>query len=277
MKVIYVDDEKLAIENFSLTVKDFAEINSLHIFQKSKDVIEWVKNNQVDVAFLDIEMPIINGIDLAKKLNEIDKNIRIFFVTAFTQYALDAFGVKALGYIMKPYDEEEIRDALKMAARVRPYRKKRIVIETIPDFSIKIDDVILNINRPKVEELLALLVDRGDSGITAKEASVCLWEGDDDGEKDNSRFRVTMKRLMDILKEAGIEYIVEKEGRKKYIRKDLVECDLYRILEEDKSEIDKYTGEYMKRYSWAECRNGQLTNICMKTSVYNVSAKKPLL
>ena len=122
----------------------------------------------------------------------------------------------------------------------------------------------MNIRRPKVEELLALLVDRGDAGITSKEASLCLWEENDGEEKSNSRFRVTMKRLMDILKDVGIEDIIFTEGRKKYIKKELIECDLYQILEEDESKISKYNGEYLKNYSWAEYRNGQLTKLSKK-------------
>ena len=261
MKIIYIDGGKLDCEKFALTAKGITEIKSLHIFRSGKDAVEWIKENAVDAVFLDIELPEINGIDLAKMLYEIDRNIRIFFVTASAQYALEAFEVRALGYIRKPYEEQEIRDALELAARIRPYRKKRIEIETIPDFVIKIDGEVLNIKRPKAEELLALLVDRGDVGLTSKEASVYLWEENDSDEKDNSRFRVTMKRLMDILKEAGIEDIIFTGGRKKYIRKERVTCDLYQILEEDESKINKYNGEYMKRYSWAEYRNGQLTKL----------------
>ena len=261
MKVLYIDGEKSACEKFALIANGMTEIESLHILQSGKDAIEWIKENSVDVVFSDIEIPEINGIDLAKMLYEIDRNIRVFFVTASTQYALQAFEVKAFGYLRKPYNEQEILDALELARRIRPYFKKRIEIQTMPDFVIKVDDKVLNISRPKAEELLALLVDRGDVGLTSKEASVYLWEDNDSEEKENSRFRVTMKRLMDILKKAGIEDIIVTEGRKKYIRKELVICDLYQILEDEESKISKYNGEYMKRYSWAEYRNGQLTKL----------------
>lgn len=56
MNVIYVDDEKPALDNFCMTVKNFPEIKSLHLFQEAEEALDWVKNNPVDVAFLDMEM-----------------------------------------------------------------------------------------------------------------------------------------------------------------------------------------------------------------------------
>lgn len=134
MRVICVDDEELILKNFEMKVKDFSEITSLHLFLDGKSALEWVENNPVDTAFLDMEMSGMNGIELAKKLKQIDENIRIIFVTAFEQYVLDAFGVDALGYVLKPYTKEEIYNELKKAQRMRPIAKKKVEIKTIPRF-----------------------------------------------------------------------------------------------------------------------------------------------
>ena len=80
MHVIYVDDERPAIENFRFTVAKIQEISSLNMFQDGEEALEYVKNNTIDVAFLDMEMPGIHGLDLAKRLKKIDENIRIVFV-----------------------------------------------------------------------------------------------------------------------------------------------------------------------------------------------------
>lgn len=68
MNVIYVDDEKPAIDNFRLTTAHFPEIKSLHTFQRGEDALTFAEVNSVDVAFLDIEMPGLHGIGLAKAL-----------------------------------------------------------------------------------------------------------------------------------------------------------------------------------------------------------------
>lgn len=203
-------------------------------------------------------MPVMNGIELAKRLKEIDRNIRIVFVTAFDQYALQAFGVEAIGYLLKPYSREDVESELEKASYVRPRPKKKVEIRTMPDLLITVDGNPLQIGHTKQEELLALLVDRGEVGITGGDAIACLWS---DRTSSDSSYRVTMLRLRDKLKEAGIEYIIGTKGKTKFIRTDQVECDLYQMLAGDAKVIAEYSGAYLRRYSWAEERNAQLGEI----------------
>lgn len=261
MHVIYVDDEKPALDNFRLTVADFTEIDSLELFQNGDDAVEWIKKHVADVAFLDMEMPGGNGITLAKRLKAVNENLRVVFVTAYSQFALDAFGVDAIGYILKPYTKQEVHKELRKAAMVRPLPSKRVVIDTMPNFVVSVDGNVLTLGRTKPEELLALLVDRAEAGVTVGEAIACLWPDRTNDDNTQSLYRVTFKRLMDALKEAGIDNIIVSEGRKKYIRMDQVECDLYRILSGDADAVKRYTGEYLREYSWAEVRNAQLNSL----------------
>lgn len=261
MNVIYVDDEKPALDNFQWTVKDFTEIGSLKLFQRGEEALEWAREYPVDTAFLDMEMQGLHGLELAKALKELDRNIRIVFVTAFGQYALDAFGVDAVGYILKPYSRQEVYKELEKAARVRPFWSKKVVIQTIPNFAVSVDGEVLTLGRAKTEELLALLVDRGSAGVTSGEAIACLWPDRADNEATQSLYRMTFKRLLDALKDVGIEFIIHSAGRKKRILTDRVECDLYRILDGDTGAIQYYGGGYLSEYSWAEERNAQLNSI----------------
>ncbi|MDD6655683.1 MAG: response regulator [Lachnospiraceae bacterium] len=261
MNVICVDDEKPALDNFRLTVQDFPEIKNLRLFQDGKEAIKWSKENRIDIAFLDMEMASMHGLELAKKLKETDQNIRIIFMTAFEQYALQAFGVDAIGYILKPYTKQEVHKELEKAARYRPLPDKRIKIQTIPNFVVTIDGNRLSLGRTKPEELFALLVDRGDYGVTAGDAISCLWQERVNDENTHSLYRVTLKRLMDALKEAGIDDIIVSEGRKKILLTEKVDCDLYRMLAGEEEVIQSYGGEYMREYSWAETRTAQLDSI----------------
>lgn len=258
MRIIYVDDESTLLENFRLTAEGLSMVDSLNLFRKSEDALKWAEENPVDVAFLDIEMPIINGIELAKRLKQSDRNIRIVFVTAYEQYALQAFGVDAIGYLLKPYTGEEVERELAKASRIRPIPLQKIEIDTMPDLLIRIDGNPIQISHTKQEELLALLIDRGEVGITGGEAIACLWP--DKAASDNL-YWVTMSRLRDKLKEIGIDHIIGTEGNKKFIRTDQVECDLYRMLSGDTEAIAKYSGAYLRRFSWAEERNAQLDRI----------------
>lgn len=125
MNVIYVDDEMPALDNFRMTVKDFPLVKSLKVFLRGEEAIRWASENPVDVAFLDMEMHGMNGLEAAKELKKINRDTRLVFVTAYEQYALQAFGVDAIGYILKPYSRKEVRKELEKAACFRPFPKKR--------------------------------------------------------------------------------------------------------------------------------------------------------
>lgn len=261
MNVICVDDEKPILENFKSKVKDIPENIHLELFQSPKAALEWVELHPTDVAFVDMEMPQMNGIELATELKKLDRDIRIIFVTAYEQYALDAFRVDALGYLLKPYTKEEIRHELEKASLMRSKPKKSVKIQTIPDFVISVDGTPIHFDRKKPEELLALLVDRAEAGITAGEAIACLWpERMSDG-STQTLYRVTFHRMLETLKEAGAEHIIGSEGRKRYLQTDQVDCDLYRLLAGNVKDLASYCGEYMKEYSWAESRNAQLSSL----------------
>ena len=261
MRVICVDDEPPILENFKNRVSNFTQIKSLHLFADAIEALEWVKKNSVDVAFLDIEMGGINGVDLARRMKEIDRDIRIFFVTAYEQYALEAFKADALGYILKPYSKQDLQEAFEKASLMKSRKQNKVVIQTIPNFSVSVDGKSLHIKRAKVEELFALIVDRAEAGVTARDAIDCLWPERLVDENTMALYRVTFHRLLECLKEVGIDYIIENEFRKKYIYMEEVDCDLYRILSGDRASIRNYAGEYLKEYSWAESRNAQLDSL----------------
>ncbi|MGI6336661.1 MAG: response regulator [Eubacteriales bacterium] len=257
MRVIYVDDELPARDNFRLTVSRIQEIKHLHLFEKGEEALEYAKTNAVDAAFLDMEMPGLHGLALAVKLHEINKSIRVIFVTAFSQYAMEAWKVNARGYVLKPYTEEDIRNELEKCL-FQPLPTRRIVVQTIPTLAITVEGDPVHISGEKAREMFALLVDRADSGITAREGISYLWPDRLYDSNTQALFRMTYKRLADTLDAAGIGHIIASSDNRRYIRVEEVDCDLYRILSGDQQVAVKYDGQYLQEYSWAEDRNGQL-------------------
>lgn len=257
MHIIYVDDEMPAIQNFKLTVANFSEIKELHTFQSGEDALEFAKTNTVDAAFLDMEMPGIHGLELARALKAHDSEIRVVFVTAYGQYALNAFGVDATGYLLKPYTAGDIRKELAKCA-YKHLPSHRMVVQTIPRLSITMDGTPLQISGGKPRELLALLIDRGEHGLSMGEAIACLWPERLADASTQSLYRMTWKRLADALETIGIGDILQRGENRRYIKTEEIECDLYRILDGDKQAAKKYNGEYLSEYEWAEERNAQL-------------------
>ena len=250
MHIIYVDDEPMQLKNFQLTAEHLERIDSLRLFDNGTEALEWVKSHVVDTAFLDIEMPPVNGIELAKKLKESNRNIRIIFVTAYEQYALQAFGVDAIGYLLKPYDSEDIKKELTKAYYVRDIPKAEIQIKTMPNLSITVDGKPLLLGQTKQAELLALFIDRGEAGLTKLDAMQTLWPE----YASESVYWTTMSRLRAVLNDAGISNLIIAKGQAKCINLDQVECDLYRMLERDERAIQNYHGKYLEEYPWAKER-----------------------
>lgn len=257
MNVIYVDDEPMQIKNFCLTAENMGRIDSLKTFQKGQDALSWAKIHPVDAAFLDIEMPVMNGIELAKKLKEINQNIHIIFVTAYEQYALEAFGVNAIGYLLKPYTSEDVEKELTKAYYVRDIPKTEIRIKTMPNFQIWVDEKPMILGYTKQAELLAYFVNQAEAGVTKLDAMEALWAG----YSSESVYWTTMSRLKSILDEAGISNLILTKGQAKCLNTEIVDCDLYRMLKGDIYAIKNYEGKYLEEYSWAAKRRKQLDEL----------------
>ena len=257
MNIIYVDDELPARENFRLTVAGIPEIRQLQLFQDGESALEYLRNNSADAAFLDMEMPGLHGLALARCIKAEHPDLPIIFVTAYSQYALDAWGVDATGYVMKPYTVSEIQKELAKCVR-RNLSRRSVVIQTIPALSITVNGQSLSLPGAKPRELLALLTDRGTHGLTTGEGIACLWPDRPSDSSTQSLFRMTYKRLASALEEAGAGHILVTKDNRRYLQTDQVECDLYQILAGDVQAARKYDGQYLREYDWAEDRNGQL-------------------
>ncbi|MDD6302054.1 MAG: LytTR family DNA-binding domain-containing protein [Bacillales bacterium] len=125
-RIIIVDDNKndqdklsSCIQKFYESIEDTCEISCFF------DGVEMLKhfNNRFDMIFLDIDMPGIDGISVAKKIREIDEDVVIIFVSNLPQFALKGYEVAALDFIVKPYDYANIEHRLKRANRIRIHKE----------------------------------------------------------------------------------------------------------------------------------------------------------
>ena len=102
MNIIAVDDEALALGYMLKILKEAAPGSRFKGFEDPFAALDYLRENPVDIAFLDIEMYGLNGIELAKRFKEAAPSVKIIFSTGFPDYALDAFSVHASGYLLKP-------------------------------------------------------------------------------------------------------------------------------------------------------------------------------
>lgn len=116
IRAIIVDDEKPAREEIKAILKKFDDVNILREFDNAIDAFNFVSKNNIDVIFLDINLPGISGIKLVEQLKEFKNFPLVVFVTAYAEYAVDAFEVDAVDYILKPVEEARIA---KTVAKIR--------------------------------------------------------------------------------------------------------------------------------------------------------------
>lgn len=113
MKALLLDDEILVLNNLKFLLKNFPNIKIVFESTSAVDVINWIKENDADVMFIDISMPDINGIDLAEYVSELRPRIKIVFITAYDNYALEAFKANTVDYLLKPLTLSKLTRTIK--------------------------------------------------------------------------------------------------------------------------------------------------------------------
>ncbi len=196
-------------------------------------------------------MPDLGGIELAKRLKELDANISVVFVTAYAKYALDAFGVDAIGYLLKPYLREDIEKFIEKKKHILPVYGKSVFIRTMPNFHIFVDGTELQLGNTKYAEMLAAIVASGGS-ISSSNLSFLLWEDSALTEKTMNAFRVAFSRLKNILEENGIGHILHSDKAVRYLDKNAVSCDFFDLLDGKEEAVKTYKGLLLEEYVWAE-------------------------
>jgi two-component system LytT family response regulator len=109
MKALVIDDERLARQELIGLLAAYPEIEIIGEAQNVGEALRLIDSTSPDLLFLDIQMPEKNGFDLLK---ELDRCPKVIFVTAYDEYALKAFEVSALDYLLKPVDPERLREAI---------------------------------------------------------------------------------------------------------------------------------------------------------------------
>lgn len=275
---IAVDDESAALKRFERIAAEDGRISLEGKFLYAEDAIEFVREQQVDVAFLDIEMPEMSGLELAEKLMEIDPYLRVIFVTAYDQYALEAFRAHAIGYLLKPLDKNELTEQVDLLyRRYRPRTARNVnqqlKIRCFGEFSVRPDtgnEPAIRWKTAKAEELFALLI-YYQGRVKPKESLIdTLWP-EIEPEKSINLFRVTCTYIRTALAEKGFSDILAREWNGYKINTELIDCDLFRfrqaVRESSSLEFEMlkaasalYAGEYLegKLYEWADGMRGQL-------------------
>ena len=137
MRCIAVDDEPLALELMETYIAQVPGLELLTTFTDAISAWGFLKKNQVDLVFLDIQMPDINGIQLAKSLDR--KNPMVIFTTAYSKYAVEGFNVDAVDYLLKPFEFSRFMVAVNKAKEQKALKETTPVVEDDQAIFVKSD------------------------------------------------------------------------------------------------------------------------------------------
>jgi len=255
-----VDDEQLLLAGLVRAVEASPDITEIAQFSKCSEVLAWAEENKPDIAFLDIQLRSMTGIELAEKLLEKYPDLPVIFCTGYREYAFDAFKLHASGYLEKPIKAEEVQkeiDLIKSAGKL-PSGTPKLKLQCFGNFDAFVNGVPVRFKRKRAKEVLAYLVDRRGATVTAKEICGILFEDEGDPQKNLMIFYKLADDLLKSLAEAGAEGAVVKGKTDYCVDLSKVECDYYKMLDGDEKAKNLYSGEYMLQYPWAESTNASL-------------------
>ena len=247
MIAIAVDDEKLMLGALVAAIKASPDISEVSQFSSSDEALDFIKENTIDVAFLDINMRGMGGLSLAEKIIGTCPDCKIVFCTGYEEYAIQAFKLHASGYLMKPVSAKDVQAEIDNIKGIRQ-RQKPLTIKCFGTFEVYARGEKLTFKRSKTKELFAFLVDRNGAGVTVAEIGVALWENDED-QKNQNYIHQLFRDLRQSLEAVGAEDVFERNNYYYSLNSEKLDCDYYSYLKTGKPE---FHGEYMSQYSWGE-------------------------
>lgn len=255
IRIIAVDDEHLMLERMRRCVREAEPDAQLILFSSSKEALEYAGAHTVDVCFLDISMPVLDGVTLAKRIKLIQPRVNIIFTTGYSEYMPDAFLLNASGYLLKPVTTKMVREQLDILRfPVQTKSSEKLRIRCFGNFEVFCGSRPVRFRHGKTKELLAYITSRRGATCTNREIMATIWEEDSHA----SYFRDLRKDLVDTLGAVGYADVIEIGRGKMALIAENVECDYFQWLDGMVSGINAYRGEFMSQYSWAEFINAAL-------------------
>lgn len=271
IKTIIVDDEPEIIHEMKFLLEELKGFDIVGVYTNPLQAIEEAGKKLPECAFLDIEMFGMSGLEVAERLSFINPNIEVVFVTAYNNYASQAFEVNAIDYILKPIKRERLERLLvkllnKKENNSRENNNKvgnsKCSIKSFGDFVVSIGDQTIKWKRHKTKELFAYLLQLQGKSILKYKLCELLWP-ELSQEQALANLQTSIWAMRKSFKEICFEGIkIEYHDDRYIVKLEDVEWDVlefekyYQIYKKTGSEKDlekalvHYSGEYLEGEEW---------------------------
>ena len=261
MNTLAVDDKQLALDALKRIMASLDPEGTCTLARSANEALSYAAERKPDVAFLDIEMPGGGGLDLARRIKELHPQTNIVFVTAHSEYALEAHGLFPSGYLLKPATEASVANVL---ANLRhPVAEpsgtsEKLEIHCFGNFDVFFAGEPVRFKRSKTKELLAYLVDRHGARCSVGELISILWEDGSHTPSRRAQVRNLISDLRSTLAAVGAHNVIVRGRDEIALVPENVDCDYYRFLKGNQAAVNQYRGQYMAQYPWAELTTGHI-------------------
>ncbi|TLS52165.1 response regulator [Paenibacillus antri] len=219
IRVIAVDDEKPALRRLGKLLEAFDRVEVCGLYDSPKKFLEFALTSpeSFDLALLDMEMPGLHGLELARRLRGIRPEVNIVFITAYEEFARDAFDVEALDYLLKPMTEEHLARTLSRCEKrighsgaAEAAGARSVSVRSFGPFSVITgQDAPIRFRNSKSRELLAYLHEHGGKPVGKASIMEELWPGGDE-ERSQVNLHTTVYQLRKDLEAFGLVDVIEQ-------------------------------------------------------------------
>jgi len=251
--VVVVEDERPILELMKILISKNECLNVIGEFTSSKEALLNVPKLKPQVVFLDVEMPGMNGIELAREIIQYNENVEVIFVTAYEKYAVEAFKVNAINYLLKPITEEDInltvtRLLKKHAKAIHNKREKKYRLYCLGNLKFYEGSNNLEIKWPtaKTEELFAYLIYNRGEIINKWNLCETLWNYKDPSSAEHNLHN-TIYRLKSTLKKYGINDVIQYGAKGYKLNLNDFYCDVFEF-EKSIYNLNKMNNATIKEY-----------------------------
>lgn len=285
LRAMIVDDEQPAIKMMQILLAANPYVQVVGAFDDFAKALDELEDINPDVVFLDIEMPGMNGLTVAEQMRQFNSNLYIVFVTAYRHYAVEAFEINALDYLLKPALQEHVDRAISRLIKVRgtqPWYERAgktsgIYCLGVPEVLGAVDLRPIKWRTAKTEEMFLFLLHNRNEAVPKDRIVEYLWPHLDP--KDvNTYLHTTVYRLKKTLKEAGLDISIQyRRGAYQIDLGDSVYFDAMVFenktgwcrpvdqgsIKEYEALMELYRGDYCEArdYAWSMAKRSQLLEL----------------
>lgn len=200
-----------------------------------------------------------DGLKIARQIHDISPQTKVIFVTKKPEFAVMAFKTRAVGYLLCELTEQALREEFEdLHIGTDSVQNHKLIAKTFGNFELLCDGVAIKFSRAKSKELIAYLIDKRGTSASSSELIVNLWEDRDVDRTTRSMLQNLLADIRNTLQSYGILDFFDTKRNSFRINDNCLECDYYKLLDGDKSACQKFVGEYMSSYAWAEITAGML-------------------